>query len=169
MDPLVDVVIEDDRWLALGLDDLAQAAAGAAFAELSLPQTGFTLCLMACDDPRIADLNADFRGKAAATNVLSWPSIDRAASRDGAAPALPAPGPVDDPNHLGDIAISYETCKTESAGAGIPMPSHVTHLVVHGILHLLGYDHKRGADGDLMEMREASILARLGLADPYAL
>ena len=109
MEPFVDVVIEDDRWLALALDDLAQAAVGAALAEKSLPQVGFTLCLMACDDARIATLNADFRGKAVATNVLSWPSQDRAADQDGTAPDLPEPGPVDEPDHLGDIAISYET------------------------------------------------------------
>lgn len=167
MEPLVDVVIEDDRWLALGLDDLAHAAAIAAMTELGLPNAGFTLCLMACDDARIATLNADFRGKAVATNVLSWPSEDRAADVDGAVPDLPEPGPTDDPDHLGDIAISYDTCAAEAVAAQKPMADHVTHLIVHGFLHLLGYDHTRAADGDLMEATEAVILARLGLSNPY--
>ena len=167
MEPLVDVIVEDDRWLALGLDDLAHAAAKAAMAELGLPDAGFTLCLMACDDARIAALNADFRGKAVATNVLSWPSEDRAAELDGMVPDLPEPGAADDPDHLGDIAISYDTCLAEALAAQKPMSDHVTHLFVHGLLHLLGYDHMRAADGDLMEATEAKILARLGVSDPY--
>ena len=168
MDPLVDVVIEDDRWLALSLDDLAQAAVGAACAKLGLPTTRFTLCLMACDDARIAALNGDFRGKATATNVLSWPSENRASDRDGTAPDLPQPGPADDPDHLGDIAISYDTCAREATAAGKPIADHVTHLIVHGFLHLLGYDHMRTADGDLMEATETAVLAQLGLSDPYS-
>lgn len=167
MEPLVDVVIEDDRWLALSLDDLAQAAVGAALAERGLPVAGFTLCLMACNDARIAALNADFRGKAAATNVLSWPSQDRAAEMDGALPDLPQAGPADDPDHLGDIAISFDTCTAEAIAAQKPVADHVTHLIVHGFLHLLGYDHTRDADGDLMEAAETAILARLGISDPY--
>lgn len=167
MEPLVDVVIEDNRWLAVELEDLAQAVVGAAFAELGLAVTGFTMCLMACNDARIATLNADFRGKAAATNVLSWPSDDRAADQDGATPDMPTPGTADDPEGLGDIAISYDTCAAEALAAQKPMADHVTHLIVHGLLHLLGYDHTRPADGDLMEATEAVILARLGLSDPY--
>ncbi len=167
MEPLVDVVIEDDRWLALGLEELAQSVVGAACARLGLPVTGFTMCLMACDDVRIAALNADFRGKATPTNVLSWPSEDRAADQDGAPPELPTPGTADDPESLGDIAIAYDTCAAEAVTAEKPMVDHVTHLIVHGFLHLLGYDHTRPADGDLMEATEAEILARLGLSDPY--
>lgn len=167
MEPLVDVVIEDDRWLAIGLDALAQSAVGAVMAERGLPATGFTLCLMACDDARIATLNADFRGKPVATNVLSWPAADRAAAQDGAQPDLPAPGPADDPTHLGDVAISFDTCTAEALAASKPMPDHVAHLIVHGVLHLFGFDHTRNADGDLMEATEAAILARLGLANPY--
>ena len=74
---------------------------------------------------------------------------------------------VDDPESLGDIAISYDTCAAEAAAAGKLMADHVSHLIVHGLLHLLGYDHIRAADGDLMEAAEVRILARLGLSDPY--
>ena len=168
MEPLVDVVIEDSRWLVLGLDPLAQAAVGAAFDHLGLAPAGFTLCLMACDDARIATLNHDFRGKAAATNVLSWPSENRASADDGSTPEFPIPGPADDPDHLGDIAIAYDTCAAEAIAANKPLADHASHLIVHGFLHLLGYDHVRMADGDLMEATEAAILARLGLANPYS-
>lgn len=166
MEPLVDIVIEDPRWQAFGLEPLALAAVQAGFAELDLPEAGITLCLMGCDDARILELNGDFRGKAKPTNVLSWPSEERGAA-EGEIPSLPEPGAPDDPDHLGDIAISYDTCAAEAALAEKPMADHVTHLVVHGLLHLLGYDHIHDADAELMEALEVRILARLGLSDPY--
>lgn len=166
MEPLVDIVLEDDRWDAFGLDALATAAVRAAFAELRLAEAGFSLCLMGCDDARILELNGDFRGRAKPTNVLSWPSQERGVAA-GQIPDLPEAGDAEEPEHLGDIAISYDTCATEAAEAGKPMAEHVTHLVVHGLLHLLGYDHIEDADADLMEATEVRILARLGLSDPY--
>ena len=168
MEPLVDIVVEDDRWDAFGLEPLATAAVTETLAELGLAPDGFTLCLMGCDDARIAELNAGFRGKPQPTNVLSWPSDERGAAEPGATPDLPEPGDADDPEELGDIALAYETCAREAAAAAKPMADHVTHLVVHGVLHLLGYDHVRPADGDLMEATEVAILARLGLSDPYS-
>lgn len=168
MEPLVDIVIEDDRWEAFGLAPLADRAVSAALAELGFAPEGFTLCLMGCDDARILDLNGDFRGKAKPTNVLSWPSDERGAEVEGEMPYAPEAGAADDPESLGDIAISYDTCATEALAAEKPMADHVTHLVVHGFLHLLGYDHIRDGDATLMEATEVRILARLGLSDPYS-
>ena len=167
MEPLVDIVIEDDRWDALGLEPLATRAVTAALGALGLGETGFTLCLMGCDDARIATLNADFRGKPKPTNVLSWPSEDRAAEFVGEAPEPPVPGDADDPESLGDIAIAWETCMREAEEQGKPMADHVTHLIVHGTLHLLGYDHVEEEDAELMEGLEVQILASLGVSDPY--
>ncbi len=168
MEPLVDIVVEDARWEAFGLESLAERACRAAAEELGLPPEGFVLCLMGCDDARIAALNADFRGKPRPTNVLSWPSEERGAEGDGDMPDLPEPGRPDDPEELGDIAIAWETCAREAAEQGKPMADHVTHLVVHGLLHLLGYDHVRERDAALMEGTEVRILAQLGLSDPYS-
>ena len=167
MEPLVDCIIEDARWEALGLEALADRAVRAALSHLALPETGFTLCLMGCDDARIAALNADFRGKPSPTNVLSWPSEDRAPDAPGQEPSLPSPGPADSPEELGDIAIAYETCTREATEAGKVVGDHVTHLVVHGFLHLLGYDHVKDADATIMEGHEVAILASLGVNDPY--
>lgn len=167
MDPIVDIVIEDPRWEEFGLTALAEPAALATLAALNLSPKGFTLCMMACDDTRIATLNADFRGKPQPTNVLSWPSEDRGADTPGGLPEPPIAGPDDDPESLGDIAIAYDTCKAEAAAQDKRMGDHVTHLVVHGMLHLLGYDHVDDADGDLMEATEVRILATLGVSDPY--
>lgn len=164
---LVETVIEDARWEGFGLEALAERAARAVLAGLDLPTEGFAISLMGCDDARIAVLNADFRGKPQPTNVLSWPSEERAAEFAGEAPDLPGPGEADDPESLGDIAIAWETCAREAEGQGKPMADHVTHLLVHGVLHLLGYDHIEDEDAALMEGLEVRILASLGVSDPY--
>lgn len=167
MEPLVDCVIEDPRWEALGLEALGARAACAVLAALALPEAGFTLCLMGCDDARIAVLNAEFRGKALPTNVLSWPSEELSEDAPGVVPAVPLAGDAAEPWSLGDIAISYDTCAREAAAADKPLVDHVTHLVVHGVLHLLGYDHIHDADAALMEKLEVAILATLGVDNPY--
>lgn len=164
---LVETVIEDARWEAFGLSALAERAARAALAGAGLPVEGFQVSLMGCDDARIAVLNADFRGKPQPTNVLSWPSEERGAEFVGEVPEAPEPGEVDDPESLGDIAIAFETCARESEEQGKPMADHVTHLIVHGVLHLLGYDHVEEEDAAVMEALEVRILASLGVSDPY--
>lgn len=165
---LVDTIIEHAPWDALTLEPLAERAAQATLAHLGLAPERFEIALLACDDARIATLNADFRGKPQPTNVLSWPSEDRAAERDGGAPDLPDTPDAGPPEELGDIAIAFETCAREAADAGKPLADHVTHLIVHATLHLLGYDHIRDRDATLMERTEVGILGKLGLADPYS-
>jgi probable rRNA maturation factor len=165
--PLVDVVIEDPHWEAFGLEDLADLAVRATLSALGMPAAGYTLCIMGCDDARIADLNSTFRGKGKATNVLSWPTEERAAEMPGRSPANPKPGGVTDPVELGDIALAYETCQAEAADQQKSASDHVTHLIVHGVLHLLGYDHIHAEDARLMESLEVRILAPLGVSDPY--
>lgn len=164
---LVDTVIEDTRWEAFGLSSIAERAATAALAGVGLAAKGFSVSVMGCDDARIAALNADFRGKPQPTNVLSWPSEERGAEFVGDAPDLPEPGDPADPESLGDIAIAWETCAREAEEQGKPMGDHVTHLLVHGVLHLLGYDHVEDEDAALMEALEVRILATLGVSDPY--
>lgn len=164
---LVETVIEDARWEAFGLVALAERAGTAVLTGLNLPVEGFAISLMGCNDARIAVLNADFRDKPQPTNVLSWPSEERGAEFVGEAPELPEPGAPDDPEALGDIAIAWETCAREAEAQGKPMAEHVTHLIVHGVLHLLGYDHVEDADAALMEGLEVRILASLGVSDPY--
>jgi probable rRNA maturation factor len=163
---LVDTVIEDPRWEAAGLPALADAAARATLSRLGLVPGGYEIVLLGADDARVSALNADFRGKPRPTNVLSWPSEDRASKADGAPPEPPEPG-AGEPEPLGDIALAWETCAAEAAAAAKPLSDHVTHLVVHGTLHLLGYDHERDGDASLMERLETEILASLGVDDPY--
>lgn len=159
----VDTIIEDPRWAEAGLEALADSACGATLSHLGLDPAAWEISLLGCDDARIAVLNADFRDKPRPTNVLSWPYDERAADADGAPPAPPQ-GP--DPE-LGDIAIAFETCAREAQAQDKPLADHTTHLLVHGCLHLLGYDHIRPKDADLMEGIEVEILASLGVANPY--
>ena len=159
----VELVIEDDRWSSLDLATLATSATGATLARIGLEASVFGIAVLACDDARIAVLNADFRGRPAATNVLSWPAEERGAATPGEAPPPPDPATPE----LGDIAIAYDTCAAEARAASVPLIAHATHLLVHATLHLLGYDHETDADAELMEGLEVEILGNLGLPDPY--
>ncbi len=161
-----DVLIDDPRWDAIHLADLARQATQATLTHLGMDTDGVELSLLGCDDTRIADLNADFRDKPGPTNVLSWPNENLAATTDGATPHPATPDP-DGTLALGDIAIAYDTCAREAAEQGKQMSAHVTHLIVHGVLHLLGYDHIRVLDATLMERIETDILGKMGVDDPY--
>ncbi len=162
----VETIIEDARWEALALPNLADRAARSTLERLGLDPETCEVSLLACDDARIAALNAEFRGKAKPTNILSWPAEERAASTPGEAPDLPEPAPGKI-LELGDIAIAYETCAREAAAQGRDLSAHLCHLLVHGVLHLLGYDHMTDADAALMERLEVEILASMGVDDPY--
>lgn len=158
---LVDLVLEELRWEEIDLPGLAERAARAALESAGLAPDDFEISLLAADDARIAALNAAHRGRTEPTNVLSWPAFRLAPGE--APPADPGGMPV----LLGDVALAFETCSREAAEAGLTLEDHATHLVVHGILHLLGFDHEDAAEADRMEALEAKILASLGVADPY--
>ena len=160
-------MIEADAWQGTGIEAMAETAARAVFAELGLDPAIFEIAVLACDDARITELNADFRGKSVPTNVLSWPAQELAPDDEGAAPLPPEEDGFGGRTELGDIAISFDTCAREAADQDKAFSAHVTHLMVHGCLHLLGYDHVSDKDAALMEGLETAILAKLGVADPY--
>ena len=160
----IEIAIEDVRWSDAGIESIAEVAVRAALAGAGLSAGAWEVSLLACDDARIAELNAGFRGKPSPTNVLSWPSEERGPDRPGDPPYPPDTG--GDPE-LGDIAIAYETCLREAEASGRPFADHVRHLLVHGTLHLLGYDHETEADAARMETLEVEILATLGVPNPY--
>ena len=160
--PLVETVIEAPAWSEVGLSQLAETAAVSTLSYLGAAADGFQIALLGCDDARIAELNGSFRDKPQPTNVLSWPSEDRIPGD------LPDQGLPEDPTELGDIAIAYETCLREAKAANLSLADHTTHLIVHAVLHLLGYDHLEDAEAEEMEAKEIEILATLGLADPYS-
>jgi probable rRNA maturation factor len=109
-----------------------------------------SVTVLLTDDAAVRELNANFRGKDAATNVLSFPA------------------PTNPENHLGDVALAFGVCAREAAEQGKPLAHHLQHLTVHGVLHLLGYDHMRDDEAEAMEGLERAVLAGLGVPDPYA-
>ena len=158
----LEVVLEDPRWDDAGLAKLAETVYAATLSHFGLSPDDWETAVLACSDKKIADLNTRFRGKPVATNVLSWPSEDRSAKTNGNRPIA-----VTGSGELGDIAIAYETCVKEAQEGGRTLNDHATHLILHGVLHLLGYDHERDGDGDLMEATEIAILEMLGVSNPY--
>ena len=143
---------------------LAQAAAEAAIAESAFPQLGDSgraveISLRLGTDAEVHALNAEWRGKDQPTNVLSFPMTGPEALAE---PASAGPELM-----LGDIILARGVCAAEAADKAIPIDQHAAHLMVHGTLHLLGYDHLDEAGAGDMEAREVRALARLGIADPY--
>jgi probable rRNA maturation factor len=155
----LDIAIEG--WPAGDWESLAARAAEATLRlapELANPRLSASLLLTS--DAAVHALNRSWRDKDQPTNVLSFPML----SREGLL-ALPAQGP---PLLLGDIALARETCAREAAEKGIPLDEHATHLIVHGLLHLAGYDHETSpAEAEAMEALETKALALIGIADPY--
>jgi len=148
----IDVDVEDPDWasalsgIELCVERAARAAAGGAEG---------SIVILLTDDETVRDLNARFRSKDRPTNVLSFPGAD-----------MPMPGAAP---HLGDIVLAYGVCAGEAVSQSKSLTNHLTHLVVHGVLHLLGRDHETDPEAEAMEAEEKAILAALGVADPYVL
>jgi probable rRNA maturation factor len=163
----LDIVIEAPAWDEAAFTALATRAVCAALGHRTLEPDECEITLLACDDARIATLNAEFRSKPQPTNVLSWPAQPLAPPAEGIAPPPPEQG-FDGMVELGDIALSHDTCAREASESGKLFEDHLTHLIVHGVLHLLGYDHETDGDAALMEGLEVEILGILGLDNPYS-
>jgi probable rRNA maturation factor len=144
---MIEIEVEADDWtFALAdVEAVVERAAGAALGTVA----GDVVVLLT-DDAAVRDLNARFRDKDRPTNVLSFPAPESAAP------------------HLGDIVLAYGVCAAEAETQGKTLADHLSHLVVHGVLHLLGRDHEDDAEAEEMEAEERDVLARIGIADPYA-
>jgi len=149
---MIEIEIESDDWIA-ALPEAEAVATRAATAALGGVSGGLVVLLT--DDAAVRDLNARFRDKDRPTNVLSFPAAD-----------MPLPGQAP---HLGDIVLAFGVCRDEAAAQGKTLASHLTHLVVHGVLHVLGRDHEAEAEAEAMEAEERVLLASLAVADPYIL
>ena len=160
----VDLIMEDARWKTLNLFSIANAAFKETLSQLNLKSENFICCVLACSSEKIKGLNAKFRGKNNSTNVLSFPSkagnyATKSSSKFKASV---------DPFELGDIAIAYEVCKKEADVSKIKFEDHVYHLIIHSVLHLLGYDHEEEKNAAEMEKIEVQVLANLGISNPYS-
>ncbi len=151
----LDIAVESDLWSALGDGEaLARRAVEAALAlALGGPAGPVAVSVLFADDAAVRELNRTWRGEDKPTNVLSFPALQPAG----------APGP----RALGDLALAFETLAREAQAEGKPLADHAAHLIVHGVLHLVGYDHQTEAQAEAMEALEVEALARLGIANPY--
>jgi probable rRNA maturation factor len=147
---LIDIEIEEPAWTHSQPDAEALALRAAQAVLDSEGAVGEGVTLLLTDDVTVRELNARFRSKDAATNVLSFPA------------------PPNPERHLGDVALAYGVCVREAAEQGKPLAHHLQHLVAHGVLHLLGYDHESDEEAEAMEGLERVVLAGLGVPDPYA-
>ncbi|WP_028032065.1 rRNA maturation RNase YbeY [Chelativorans sp. J32] len=151
----IDCTIEAGDWpVEKALQPLAERAVAAAAARIQNSSAG-SLSVLFTDDARMQALNAQFRGKDKPTNVLSFPALESA-------------WPPGAPRHFGDIALGYETVSREAKEEDKLFEHHLTHLVVHGFLHLMGYDHETQEEAVEMEQLEREILESLAIGDPYA-
>jgi probable rRNA maturation factor len=139
--------VEDLRWPDMAA--LAQRCLDAVLAD-----DPRDVAVLLTSDDEIQGLNKQWRGNDKPTNVLSFPAADM-------------PLPPGEMAPLGDLVLAYETVAAEAKEQGKPFENHVAHLIVHGLLHLLGLDHETDEEADVMEQRERDILARLGIPDPY--
>ena len=155
------VLVEHPAWTDALPDDAethCRRAALAALEAVEMPlERPVEISLVLADDATVRRLNRDWRGKDAATNVLSFATQD-----DDNEPEV-----ADAPLLLGDVVLAFETCAAEAAAEGKSLADHLGHLVVHGVLHLLGWDHQDEDDADAMEALETDVLAELGIADPH--
>jgi probable rRNA maturation factor len=163
---MLEVAIDaDEEWdSSRSWDQLVRRAAEAAIAESAFPQLATSgraveISVLLTGDAEVRDLNGQYRGKHQPTNVLSFPMVDPEDLRDASLARSEL--------LLGDIILARGICGVEAADKGISLEDHATHLVVHGTLHLLGYDHHEEKDAADMEAREVRALKRLGITNPY--
>jgi probable rRNA maturation factor len=163
---MLEIALEaDEEWdSSRSWDLLVRRAAEAAIAESAFPQLAASerpieVSVLLTGDEKVRELNAEYRGKDKPTNVLSFPMANTDDLRQAtvAGPEL----------LLGDIILAHGVCAAEAADKGVSVEQHATHLIVHGTLHLLGYDHHDDAEAADMESREVRALGRLGIANPY--
>jgi probable rRNA maturation factor len=156
--PITEVLVVADCWQTEpGAEAVIQRAVAAAAEMVDADIGEAELAVMLTDDAGIRTLNSNWRGIDKPTNVLSFPAL----------PPTGPGGPEDAPRMLGDIAIAYETTRKEADDEQKPFDHHLSHLAVHGFLHLIGYDHEKDDDAEAMETLEQEILAQLGIPDPY--
>jgi len=149
MTPKISFVVESENWRKARLQSKLRQAAALAWKRGASGNARSEFAILLTTNAKLKSLNAEFRGKDRATNVLSFPAS--------------GPGP-----YLGDIALAYGVTAEEAKDGEKPISAHASHLVVHGVLHLLGYDHQGAREARKMEALEIEILAELGIGDPYA-
>jgi probable rRNA maturation factor len=162
-DPMLDIAVQveppwpEGAWEALADRTVSEALGATPHAGLAMGPSMTEISIRLTSDDEVHTLNRDYRGKDQPTNVLSFPMLDAEELSSSTAPEL----------LLGDIVLAHGVCAREAEEKSVTLEAHATHLIVHGMLHLLGYDHQGSAEAEEMESLERGVMARLGLHDPY--
>jgi probable rRNA maturation factor len=151
---MIETLVEDGRWSHVDPETISARCWEAVWGETGDPRLSRLTSALFTSDGDVQALNREWRNKDRPTNVLSFPAQE-------------IPGLPEEAQPLGDLALAFETCTREAVEKGTEVADHTAHLLVHGLLHLLGYDHIEDPDAERMEALERRILARLGVADPY--
>ena len=168
---IANIVLKDDRWKKLPLKKMAVTSLNLIVDDVLKKTSDFEISILATNDPGVIYLNNNFRGYNYATNILSWPEHRYQRKKPGSFPQLVSTSVVHSYglNFLGNLAISFDRCSIESLEGNLAFEDHITHLLIHGCLHLVGFDHENELDAKLMEDIEKKLLSKLGIRNPYGL
>lgn len=165
----VDVLIEAEGWMSVAdALEICRGAAQASYAHIATDPGRAEACVVLSSDAHVQELNRTWRGQDRPTDVLSFPLDPSPLDPSPPDPGLPDTALNDAPRMLGDIVVAFETTAAAAAELDMPLAHHLSHLVVHGMLHLLGFDHMTDDEAEEMERLEVDVLAILGIPDPYA-
>ena len=166
-----DILFNDNRWKKLPFEKIVHNSINLVAEDILLTTNDYEIAILACNDLEIINLNKNFRGDSAPTNILSWPEHEYKRMKPGGFPTR-----IVNPtkfskgsDFLGNLAISFDRCSSEASAGSIRFEDYTTHLIIHGFLHLIGFDHDNELDAILMEDTEKRLLSRLGIKNPYEL
>ena len=165
----INILINDLRWSKTKLQDTCERSFGLAMSVSDEMNFNPEVSILACNDKEICELNEKFRGQNSPTNILSWPEYELKSEIPGQPPRK-MKAVVEEASRLtfiGNLAISFDRCSTESKESEITFDDHMTHILLHGCLHLLGFDHQNDLDANLMEGMEINLLSSIGIKNPY--
>ena len=168
---IINITFRDKRWVKIPLEEIAKGALQLIIDKFLGQDNNFEVSILATDDAEIRELNKNFRGNDSSTNIISWPEHETQSNQLGHIPDLvdKLKSRFEGLTFLGNIAISFDRCFIEAEEKNIQFEDHVTHLLLHGYLHLIGFDHQNETDANLMEDIEIKLLSVVGIKNPYEL
>ena len=167
----INVIFNDKRWVKIPLQEITKSALKLIIDRFLAKHNSFEVSILATNDTEIRELNKNFRGNDSGTNIISWPEKEIQSRKQGHFPVQIDKFKPDSEGiiFLGNLAISFERCSTEAEERNIYFEDHILHLLLHGCLHLIGFDHQNELDATLMENIEIRLLSGVGIKNPYEL
>ena len=167
----INIIFKDKRWMKIPLEEIAKGALKLIADRFAAKENNFEISILASNDNEIKELNKNFRGTDSITNIISWPEQESQSRQAGHLPIKMDKFKSDSEGiiFLGNLAISFERCSTEAKEKNTYFEDHILHLLLHGCLHLIGFDHQNESDATLMENIEIRLLSGVGIKNPYEL